>query len=48
MTIEKAIERLETFVERHTSAGYFDLIPALQLCIEALKTVRDATLSLSR
>ncbi len=37
MKINEAIERLETFVERHTSAGYSDLIPALKLGIEALK-----------
>lgn len=33
----EAIERLETFVERHTSAGYSDLIPSINLGIEALK-----------
>ena len=42
MKIDKAIERLETFVERHTSAGYSDLIPALKLGIEALKRERKS------
>ncbi len=37
MKIDKAIERLETFIERHPSAGYSDLIPAIQLGIEAMK-----------
>ena len=40
MTIDEAIERLETFVERHTSAGYSDLIPAIKLSIKALKRCR--------
>ena len=37
MTIEKAIERLNTFVERHPGYDYSDLIPAIKLGIEALK-----------
>ena len=37
MTLKKAIERLETFIERHPSAGYAELIPALKLLIEAGK-----------
>ncbi len=41
MTIDKAIERLETFIERHPSAGYSDLIPAVQLGIEALERYVD-------
>ena len=41
MNVEKAIERLETFVERHTSPGYTDLIPAIKLGIEALKVIKE-------
>lgn len=37
ITIEKSIERQETFIERHPGYSYSDLIPAMQLGIEALK-----------
>ena len=40
MKLDKAIERLGTFVERHPGAGYSDLIPAIELGIEALRRVK--------
>lgn len=42
MTTDKAIERLETFVERHPGPSYSTLIPAIQLSIEALQAYTQA------
>lgn len=45
MTIDKAIERLEVFVERHPGPGYSDLIPSIKLGIEALKEIQHLHVS---